>query len=121
MSESYSLPDIGSHLARLLRCQSCRRRARPKDLQTLQHQANSAVFRLRCPVCAQERLLVARWSGLAVKMYHTELDAEEWQHYSQSPRVSADDVIRMHLTMSTYDGDLSDVLEDPLPPYSCDG
>lgn len=72
------------------------------------------VYRLRCPICTVHRLVIAVSHKNIVRTYATDLDTEEWLHYRQAPPVSADDVLRMVRLMAEYDGDFTDVLEDPL-------
>jgi hypothetical protein len=90
------------------------RRFRTQDIATVESDARMGVFALRCPMCQSHRLVVAvrRRGGLAT--YSTDLDREEWTYYRHAPPISTDDVILIARHMQTYEGDLSDVLEDPL-------
>lgn len=72
------------------------------------------VFRLRCPMCMSHRLVIAVWHRNVVRTYATDLDTEEWMHYRNALPVSIDDVIRITREMMQYEGDFTDVLEDPL-------
>jgi hypothetical protein len=90
------------------------RRFRQQDIIALESNARSGVFRLRCPMCTAERLVLAVWTKTAVQTYTTDLDAEEWGHYRHKPPIQIDDLLRVHQMLATYEGDLSDVLEDPL-------
>ncbi len=90
------------------------RRFRAQDISPLETNTRSGVFRLRCPMCRSERLVIAVWRRNAIRTYATELDAQEWVYYRQAPPIQSDDVIRVHAMLLEYDGDLSDVLEDPL-------
>lgn len=65
-------------------------------------------------MCNAQRVIVAVWGKNTVRTFHSDLDAEEWVHYRNAPPIDYDDVIRVARLMSAYDGDLTDVLEDPL-------
>ncbi len=114
LGEMKSLPDITGLMARRLRCPGCMRRFRTQDIGILESGARFGVFRLRCPMCASERLIFAVWSKNAVRTFATDLDAQEWAFYRNAPPIDYDDVIRVARMLSEYDSDFSDVLEDPL-------
>ncbi|TAH51905.1 MAG: hypothetical protein EYC68_08990 [Chloroflexota bacterium] len=108
------MTDITALMARRLRCSSCMRRFRPQDISTIESTARFGAFRLRCPLCLSERLVIAVWTKSAIRTFSTDLDYAEWNYYRQAPPINADDVIRMARIMSEYEGDFSDVLEDPM-------
>lgn len=101
-------------MARHMRCFGCMRRFRPKDFATIESGAGLGVFQLRCPMCGAQRLVIAVWNERNVRTFLTELDAQEWVFYRNGAPISSDDVIRVYQMLEGYDGDLSDVLEDPL-------
>lgn len=101
-------------MARRLRCMSCMRRYRAQDLKTLESTARYGVFRLRCPICSAQRVIVAVWNKSALRTYATDLDAQEWDYYRRTPPIDYNDVIRVARMLREYNGDFSDVLEDPL-------
>jgi hypothetical protein len=90
------------------------RRFRPQDIATIESAPRLAVFRLRCPTCTIQRLVIAVWNRNAVRTYLTDLDAQEWAFYRHAPPVNSDDVLRMYQMLKDYAGDFGDVLEDPL-------
>ena len=90
------------------------RRFRPQDFSTLESATRFGVFRLRCPMCNAQRVIIAVWGKNSVRTYTSDLDAQEWVHYRNLPPIDYDDVIRVARVMTEYDGDLTDVLEDPL-------
>jgi len=61
-----------------------------------------------------QRLVIAVWNKSVVRTYLTDLDAQEWTHYRDAPPIGSDDVLRVYQMLEAYDGDFSDVLEDPL-------
>ncbi len=114
MSDSGKLSNVTALMARRLRCPSCMRRFRAQDISTVESASRFGVFSLRCPMCISERLVIAVWTKNSVRTYISDLDAQEWQYYRRKPPIDSDDVIRITRMMQEYDGDLSDVLEDPL-------
>lgn len=114
MNERNRLSDVTALMARRLRCSSCMRRFRPQDISTIESDARQGVFRLRCPMCASQRLVIAVWMRGGIRTYASDLDAQEWRFYRSAPPISTDDVIRISRMLSGYHGDFSDVLEDPL-------
>lgn len=114
MSDTSRLPDITGLMARRLRCPRCMRRFRPQDIAIIETASRFGVFRLRCPMCTSQRLVIAVWHKNMVRTYPTDLDAQEWAYYRHAPPINTDDVLRMVQLMNEYDGDFSDVLEDPL-------
>lgn len=114
MHESRKSNQVVSAIARRLRCPGCARRYRMQDFTQIDQAENVSVFEIRCAMCRRNRLIIALWENRRLALFHTDLDAAEWQHYRALPPVRSDDVIRFHLAMQSYEGDLSDVLEDPL-------
>jgi hypothetical protein len=104
----------GSLIARRLRCQGCLRRYRLQDVSQIDQDDHVTVFNVRCAMCSRQRLIIAEQERGRIKLLHTDLDDAEWRHYRSQPSVDCDDVIRTYADMSRYDGDLTDVLEDPL-------
>ncbi|MBI4673014.1 MAG: hypothetical protein HY741_15275 [Chloroflexi bacterium] len=114
MSETSKLPDITALMARRLRCPVCMRRFRTQDISVIESAPRRGVFCLRCPMCASQRLVIGVWNKNAMRTYVTDLDQEEWTYYRHAPPIHSDDVLRMVRMLRTYDGDFSDVLEDPI-------
>jgi hypothetical protein len=108
------LPDITALMARRLRCAGCMRRFRPQDIEALDSTEQRATFRLRCPMCHTERLVIAVWNKSAVRTFATDIDLEEWTYYRNASPINVDDVLRVHQMLAVYAEDFSDVLEDPL-------
>lgn len=90
------------------------RRFRAQDFSIIESAARFGVFRLRCPMCTSQRVVIAVWNKNAVRTFATDLDAEEWLYYRHAPALDYDDVIRIARMLRDYDGDFGDVLEDPL-------
>lgn len=113
MSDTGRLSDVTALMARRLRCPTCLRRFRTQDIVTLESSARFGVFRLHCPMCHIDRLVMAVWSKNGVQTYATDLDAQEWFYYRNAPAIDADDVIRISRMLQEYDAGFADVLEDP--------
>ena len=114
MNESEKMPDMASVMLHRLRCANCARRFRPQDIIPLESAAQSGVFRLRCPMCVTERLVIGVWRKNGLRTYMTDLDREEWNHYRRTAAINCDDVLRVVQMLRAYDGDFSDILEDPI-------
>ena len=65
-------------------------------------------------MCRRVRLVIAVWVKHAVRVLATDLDEQEWTHYRHTEPVNADDVLRVVQMLKSYDGDFTDVLEDPI-------
>lgn len=113
MNETGKLPDITALIARRLRCPTCMRRFRPQDIAVIESAPRRGVFRLRCPICSAQRLVIGEWNKNAMRTYVTDLDQEEWMHYRNAMPINSDDVLRIVQMLRTYEGDFGDVLEDP--------
>lgn len=114
LSESAKRADIAALMTHRLRCPQCKRRYRPQDFHIVESAPQWSVFRLRCAMCLTQRLLIGVRSKNTMRAYATDLDVQEWNHYRRLPPIDADDVVRVARMLKTYDGDFSDVLEDPI-------
>jgi len=113
LSDSGNVTDLTAWLALRLRCPHCKRRFRPQDFFLVEAAPQWSVFQLRCAMCHSQRLVLGARTRNRIRAYALELDAEEWNFYRRAPRLDADDVVRIARMLKTYDGDFSDVLEDP--------
>jgi hypothetical protein len=114
LDESGKFLDIAALMTRRLRCESCARRFRPQDISLVESAPQYSVFRLRCAMCDSQRLVIGVQHQNAIRTYATDLDTAEWNYYRRLPRLDADDVVRVARMLKTYEGDFSDVLEDPI-------
>ncbi len=114
MSNAGRWADITALMARRLRCPGCMRRFRSQDISTLESAPRFGVFRLTCPMCHSKRLIFAVWGRNGVRTFMNDLDEQEWVYYRYAPPIATEDLLRFHTMLQAYDGDLSDVLEDPL-------
>lgn len=114
MNDNGRVPDLAAVMARHLRCHGCARRYRTLDISSVESAPRFGVYQLRCSACNTRRLVIAVWNRNRLRTFSTELDQEEWRHYRKGTPVDVDDVLRFHGMLAEYDGDLSDVLEDPI-------
>ena len=103
-------------IARRLKCTTCDRRYRTRDFELLDQKENVAVMCVECRFCHKQSVILAVVQRRRVQPLYSELEPQEWSWYNQLPPVSVDDVIEIHRRMQAYEGDFTDVLEDPLPP-----
>lgn len=116
MPEPLDKDEIIDKIARRLKCSSCGRRYRPLDFHFVEERGNTAVMKIVCPECQKQSIVFAIVQRKRVHPVYTELDPEEWSRFRLLLPVDRDDVVNIHRQMQLYSGDLSDVLEDPLPP-----
>ncbi|MGB8647604.1 MAG: hypothetical protein WCF84_20385 [Anaerolineae bacterium] len=115
MQEPLNKNEIIDKIARRIQCTACGRRYKAYDFAVVEERANLAVMRLTCRECHKQSIVLAVVQRRQVRPVFSELDPDEWQHFRRLPPLASDDVIRMHREMQAYDGDFTDVLEDPLP------
>jgi ribosomal protein S27E len=116
MQEPLNKNDIIEKIARRLKCSTCGRRYRPYDFQVMEERENLAVMRIVCRDCRKQSVVLAIVQRHKVRSVVSELEPDEWQRFRDLKPVTRDEVIRIHRLMHVYDGDFTDVLEDPLPP-----
>ncbi len=118
MGRAVSKTELVEKVAKRLKCIHCRRRYRVQDLAVMNQWRNIAALRLACAMCDRQRVVFAVVKTRIIRVLYSELEPEEWTHFSQSPPVTADRVIEMHEELREYDGDFGDVQEEPLPAES---
>lgn len=116
MPEPLDKNELIEKISRRLRCSSCGRRYRALDFQVIEERASLAVMKIVCPECRKQSIVFAIVQRKRVRPVFTELDPDEWSRFRRLPPLNPDDVVDFHREMQRYTGDLSDVLEDPLPP-----
>ncbi len=116
MQEPLNKNEIIDKIARRLQCTTCGRRYKAYDFSMIEERENLAVMRLICRECHKQSVVLAVVQHRKVRPVLSELEPDEWQRVHALPRLASDDVIRMHREMDAYQGDFTDVLEDPLPP-----
>jgi hypothetical protein len=115
MSEHVSEQALVRQIAARVKCAVCGHRFALSDIQVLGNRAQVWAMRVSCRECRTQALLLAVVNGKSARPVYTDLAPDEWDRFKDRPPVSVDDVIRMHQYMQTYHGDLTEILEDPLP------
>ncbi len=96
-------------------CAVCGKHFGTSDIQVVGRRDQVWAMRARCRECRSEALLLAQVSETGTRSTYTDLVPEEWARFDQAPPVSFDDVIAMHQFLDKYEGDLTEILDEPLP------
>lgn len=96
-------------------CAVCNHHLRANDIELIGKRENVWAMRVHCRECQTKALLLAVVSHGTARPFDTDLVPEDWERFESSPPISADDVIAVHEFIQSYDGDFSDILEEPLP------
>ena len=116
MQEPLDKNEIIEKISRRIKCTTCGRRYKPYDFSILEERDNLAVMRLICRECRKQSVVLAVVERRKVRSVVSELEPAEWQRFRSFGVLTVDDVIAMHRVLLPYEGDLSEVLEEPLPP-----
>ena len=115
MNEGVSAQVLVRQIAARVKCSVCGHHFAVSDIQVLGNRDRVWAMRVNCRECRTQALLLAVVEGKAARPVYTDLAPDEWNRFKDRPPVSVDDVIAMHQYIQSYDGDLSEILEDPLP------
>ena len=96
-------------------CAVCGHHFGTSDIQVVGRRDQVWAMRVRCRECRSEALLLAVVNETGTRSTYTDLTPDEWARFEQGIPVSVDDVIAMHQFLEKYDGDLSEILDEPLP------
>ncbi len=96
-------------------CAVCGHHFGISDIEVIGRREHVWAMRVGCRECRTQALLLAVVHEGATHPLYTDLVPEDWQRFKDGPSISADDVIRVHQYIQSYDGDFTDILEDPLP------
>jgi ribosomal protein S27E len=116
MQQPLNKNEIIEKIAKRLKCSTCGRRYRPYDFTVMEEGEAFAVMKIVCRECRKQSVVFAIVQRKKVQPVFSELEPEEWNRFRHLPVVNRDDVVDIHRKMRQHAGDLSDVLEDPLPP-----
>jgi len=98
-----------------VRCAVCRHHFRASDVQILGRRGNAWAMRVACPMCRTQALLFAVLTERAAQTIYSDLTPDEWGRFKDRPPISLDDVIAFHEYIRAYEGDFSEILDEPLP------
>jgi hypothetical protein len=96
-------------------CAVCGHHYGKSDVQILGRREQVWAMKVQCRECRTKSLLLAVVNDAGTRPVYTDLAPDEWERFRESPPVSVDDVIRAHEYLQGYEGDFTDILEDPLP------
>ena len=99
-----------------VKCVVCHHHFRANDIQIVGRRGNTWAMRVACPTCRTQALLFAVLTERAAQTIYSDLTPDEWERFKDRPPISADDLIAFHEYMRAYDGDFSEILDEPLPP-----
>lgn len=96
-------------------CAVCGHHFKMNDIQIVGRREHVWALRIRCRMCHTQALVLAAINEGTAQTIYTDLDPDEWERFKDAPPISTDDVIAIHQYMDSYDGDFSEILEEPLP------
>lgn len=99
-----------------VRCGVCKHHFGISDIHPLGKREHAWAFRVRCRECRTEALMLVVVTNRGAQPIYTDLAPSEWERFKASPPISDDDVIAVHRYIQSYDGDFSELLDEPLPP-----
>lgn len=99
-----------------VKCALCGHHFRVNDIRVLGRRGNAWAMRVACPTCRAQALLFAVADRRATQTLYSDLAPDEWARFQDRPPISTDDVIAFHEYIRAYDGDFSEILDEPLPP-----
>ena len=102
-------------IAAQITCAVCNHHLRASDIELIGKRENVWAMSIHCRECHTKALLLAVVNQGMVRPFETDLVPEDWERFKASPRISIDDVIAVHQFIQSYDGDFSEILEEPLP------
>ncbi len=115
MNEKVNAQVLIRQIVAHVKCTVCGHHFGASDIQILGHREQVWAMRVNCRECRTQALLLAVVEGNATRPVYTDLAPDEWQRFKDCPPISADDVIAMHRHIQSYDGDFSEILDEPLP------
>ncbi len=115
MQEPLNKNEIIEKIARRLKCSTCGRHYKPYDFHVLEERDHLAVMKIICRNCRKQSVVLAVIQRRRVRPVYSEMEPDEWQRFRNLQPLTYDAVIDMHREMKQYEGDFSEVLEDPLP------
>ena len=115
MQENVITQALIRQIAARVKCTVCGHHFGTSDIRVIGHRDQVWAMQINCRECRTQALLLAMVDGRMARPIFTDLAPDEWLRFKDQPPISVDDVIAMHQHMQTYDGDFSEILEDPLP------
>ncbi|HEY6042814.1 MAG TPA: hypothetical protein VIX58_11845 [Anaerolineae bacterium] len=95
-------------------CNQCGRKYRARNITTVDKWDASRLLRLACAWCGAEEVLSVVLQGNQARAVLLDLVASEWTYFRRQRAISVNDVVNMARAMRDYDGDFSEILEEPI-------
>ncbi len=97
------------------RCSMCGHSYNVNDVRIIGKRDNAVAMSVACRECRTQALFLAVLGQGKTKPIYTDLAPSEWDRFKSRAAISVDDVIEFYLFMDSYDGDLSEIMDEPLP------
>lgn len=102
-------------IAARVTCAVCSHHFAANDIELVGKRENVWAMRVNCRECKTKALLLAVVSQGTARRVESDLVPEDWERFKENSPISVDDVIAIHEFIRSYDGDFTDILEEPLP------
>jgi hypothetical protein len=99
-----------------VRCAHCRHHFGLSDIHVLGKRDQMWAMSVRCRECRTQSLIFASLGDKGIRSAYSDLAPSDWDRFKTSPPISDEDVISVHRYLQEYDGDFSELLDEPLPP-----
>ena len=96
------------------RCGVCGHHFSRSDVQVVGHRENIWAMSVTCRECRAKALMLAVIANGTTHPVYTDLDPTEWNRFKSRPPISIDDVIQFYDYLDAYDGDFSEIMDEPL-------
>jgi len=96
------------------KCSVCGHHFTKNDVQVIGRRENAWAMSVTCRECRTKGLMLAVITNGTTQPYHTDLEPSEWARIKERPPISADDVVKVYEYLDAYDGDFSEILDEPL-------
>lgn len=98
-----------------VRCTVCGHHFGKSDIEVIGHRDNVWAMKVSCRECRTEALLLAVVNNNEARPIYTDLAPDEWERFFDADPIGFDDVIQVYEYIESYEGDWTDILEEPLP------
>jgi hypothetical protein len=115
MNENVNVQALIRQIVARVRCAVCGHHFVSTDIQVLGHREHVWAMQANCRECRTRALLLAVIDGKSTHPIYTDLEPDEWVRFKDLPPVSLDEFIDFHQAMQAYDGDFSEIMDEPLP------
>ena len=96
------------------RCAVCGHSFSMSDIRVIGRRDNAWAMSVKCRECRTQALMLAVMSDGSTRPVYTDLTPNEWERFKTRPPISTNDVIDFYSYLDSYNGDLSEILDEPL-------